>query len=163
PDPDMHVSDEDLAWAASLALEMRRRVKEAQAFIGAAEFGRVDLSYRLGTGPEIIVYCDGSVKHRMRVAVEADPGPLRSRTAAGGRCITPTSSKSSGPTAQTTVSGTSSWSTSKASCSLSTRWARKCCETVKRSTSRSMCLPRSRQSIPIVNGWTCSTRRSGEM
>src|SRR4051812_30275485 len=52
PDPQMEVPDEFLAWAASLALEMRRRVKEAQAFIGAAEFGKVDLSYRINNGPE---------------------------------------------------------------------------------------------------------------
>ena len=48
PDPDMEVPDEALAWAAELALELRRRVKEQQAFIGAAEFGKVDLSYRVG-------------------------------------------------------------------------------------------------------------------
>ena len=59
PDPEMEVPDEVLAWAASLALEMRRRVKEAQAWIGPTEFGKVDLSYRLAGGPEIVVYCDG--------------------------------------------------------------------------------------------------------
>ena len=48
PDPEMEVPDEALAWAAELALELRRRVKEQQAFIGAAEFGKVDLSYRIG-------------------------------------------------------------------------------------------------------------------
>ena len=47
----MEVPDEALAWAAELALELRRRVKEQQAFIGAAEFGKVDLSYRVGDGP----------------------------------------------------------------------------------------------------------------
>ena len=51
PDPEMEVPDEALAWAAELALELRRRVKEQQAFIGAAEFGKVDLSYRVGDGP----------------------------------------------------------------------------------------------------------------
>ena len=60
PDPEMEVPDEFLAWAASLALEMRRRVKEAQAFIGAAEFGKVDLSFSIGGGPETVVYCDES-------------------------------------------------------------------------------------------------------
>ena len=40
PNPEMEVPDDALAWAAELALEMRRRVKEQQAFIGAAEFGR---------------------------------------------------------------------------------------------------------------------------
>ena len=73
PDPEMDVPDEFLDWAAGLALEMRRRVKEAQSFIGADEFGKVDLSYRLGAGPEITVYCDESVKHRLRSESEADP------------------------------------------------------------------------------------------
>ena len=45
PNPDMEVPDDAIAWAAELALELRRRVKEQQAFIGVAEFGNVDLSY----------------------------------------------------------------------------------------------------------------------
>ena len=68
------VPDEFLAWAATLALEMRRRVKEAQAFIGAAEFGKTDLSYRIGDSPETIVYCDETVRHRMRMETEAGGG-----------------------------------------------------------------------------------------
>lgn len=51
PDPEMEVPDGALAWAAELALELRRRVKEQQAAIGVAEFGKVDLSYRIGEGP----------------------------------------------------------------------------------------------------------------
>ena len=47
PNPDMEVPDDAMAWAAELALELRRRVKEQQALIGVAEFGKVDLSYRL--------------------------------------------------------------------------------------------------------------------
>ena len=43
-EPEMDVPDEVLAWAATLALELRRRVKEQQAFIGAAEFGDIDLA-----------------------------------------------------------------------------------------------------------------------
>jgi uncharacterized protein (TIGR02653 family) len=66
PDPEMEVPDEALAWAASLALELRRRVKEAQAWIGAAEFGKVDLSYRVAGGPEVVVYCDETVEFRRR-------------------------------------------------------------------------------------------------
>ncbi len=54
---------------------MRRRVKEAQAFIGAAEFGKVDLSYRIGDGPEIVVFCEESVKHRMHMESGVVPGP----------------------------------------------------------------------------------------
>jgi hypothetical protein len=60
PNPDMEVPDEALSWAAELALEVRRRVKEQQARIGAAEFGKVDLSYRLGGGPDKVVTCDES-------------------------------------------------------------------------------------------------------
>src|SRR5690606_18408144 len=67
PDPEMEVPDEALAWAAELALEVRRRVKEQQAFIGAAEFGKVDLSYRIGDSPEKVVYCEESVRHRLRM------------------------------------------------------------------------------------------------
>jgi uncharacterized protein (TIGR02653 family) len=72
PDPDMEVPGEFLAWAATLALESRRRVKEAQAFIGADEFGNVDLSFRIGGGPDIVVYCDESLQHRMRQQSEHD-------------------------------------------------------------------------------------------
>jgi Lon-like protease BrxL-like, ATPase domain/Protein kinase domain len=66
PDPEMEVPGEAVAWAASLALEMRRRVKEAQALIGPDEFGKVDLSYRLSGGPEIVVYCDETVEYLKR-------------------------------------------------------------------------------------------------
>ncbi len=66
PNPDMEVPDGAIAWAAELALELRRRVKEQQAFIGAAEFGRVDLSYRVGDRPEQVVYCEETLKYRLR-------------------------------------------------------------------------------------------------
>jgi uncharacterized protein (TIGR02653 family) len=68
PDPGMEVPDEFVAWAASLALEMRRRVKEAQAFIGKDEFGDTDLSYRLGDGPDTVVYCEESLRYRMEAS-----------------------------------------------------------------------------------------------
>ncbi len=71
PDPEMNVPDDAIAWAAELALELRRRVKEQQAFIGSAEFGNVDLSYRVGKGPEKVVYCDETVQHRLRADSEA--------------------------------------------------------------------------------------------
>ncbi len=76
PDPEMEVPDEALAWAASLALEMRRRVKEAQASIGADEFGKVDLSFSLSGGPQTIVYCDESVKHRLHLEGEESDQPV---------------------------------------------------------------------------------------
>lgn len=72
PDPEMQVPAEFLAWAATIALESRRRVKEAQAAIGSAEFGKTDLSFSIGGGPEVIVYCDESVVYRQELESEAD-------------------------------------------------------------------------------------------
>ncbi len=48
PGQDAEVSDEDLEWAVRLALEVRRRVKEQQKRIGAAEFRNTHFSYTLG-------------------------------------------------------------------------------------------------------------------
>ncbi|WP_407278218.1 protease Lon-related BREX system protein BrxL [Aromatoleum evansii] len=48
PDGEEEVSDEDLEWAVRLALEVRRRVKEQQKRIGAAEFRNTHFSYTLG-------------------------------------------------------------------------------------------------------------------
>lgn len=48
PGQDAEVSDEDLEWAMRLALEVRRRVKEQQKRIGAAEFRNTHFSYTLG-------------------------------------------------------------------------------------------------------------------
>lgn len=45
---DEEVSDEDLEWAVRLALEARRRVKEQQKRIGAAEFRNTHFSYVMG-------------------------------------------------------------------------------------------------------------------
>ncbi len=74
PDPEMDVPGEFVAWAATIALESRRRVKEAQAFIGADEFGSTDLSFSVGGDSQIIVYCDESLKHRAQVHSEAQDG-----------------------------------------------------------------------------------------
>ncbi len=75
PDPDMEVPGEFLAWAAAIALESRRRVKEAQAFIGADEFGRTDLSFSVGGGSEVVVYCEESLKYRAEIESEAADRP----------------------------------------------------------------------------------------
>ena len=83
PNPEMEVPDEFLGWAASLALEMRRRVKEAQAFIGVAEFGKVDLSYRVGDAADTVVYCDESLRHRLQMAREVDSQPADSQAGDG--------------------------------------------------------------------------------
>src|SRR5690554_596682 len=48
PGQEMTVSDEDLEWATRLALEVRRRVKEQQKHVGAAEFRNTHFSYFLG-------------------------------------------------------------------------------------------------------------------
>ena len=48
PSSEAAVSDEDLEWAVRLALEVRRRVKEQQKRIGAAEFRNTHFSYTLG-------------------------------------------------------------------------------------------------------------------
>lgn len=83
PDPEMEVPDDFLTWAAGLSLEMRRRVKEAQAFIGEAEFGKTNLSFSLADRSETIVYCDETVKHRMRMDSEADASEAADQTADG--------------------------------------------------------------------------------
>jgi ATP-dependent Lon protease len=49
PDSTMAVTDEDLEWAVRLALEARRRVKEQQKRIGAAEYRNTHFSYVIGT------------------------------------------------------------------------------------------------------------------
>ena len=45
PDPDGEIPDEALEWASKLALECRRRVKEQQKRIGAAEFRNTHFSF----------------------------------------------------------------------------------------------------------------------
>ncbi len=48
PNPEAPISDELLEWAAKIALEYRRRVKEQQKRIGSAEFRNTHFSYRIG-------------------------------------------------------------------------------------------------------------------
>lgn len=48
PGQDMAVPDEDLEWATRLGLEVRRRVKEQQKRVGAAEFRNTHFSYFIG-------------------------------------------------------------------------------------------------------------------
>jgi len=48
PDESDFVSDEELEWATRIALEARRRVKEQQKRIGAAEFRNTHFSYVIG-------------------------------------------------------------------------------------------------------------------
>lgn len=48
PDSRAEIPDADIEWAARLALECRRRVKEQQKRIGSAEFRNTHFSYTLG-------------------------------------------------------------------------------------------------------------------
>ncbi|MEI6520182.1 MAG: BREX system Lon protease-like protein BrxL [bacterium] len=49
PSDESIVPDEDLEWAVRIAMEARRRVKEQQKRIGAAEFRNTHFSYVMGT------------------------------------------------------------------------------------------------------------------
>lgn len=49
PGSDDEIPDEDLEWAVRIALEARRRVKEQQKRIGAAEFRNTHFSYVFGS------------------------------------------------------------------------------------------------------------------
>jgi hypothetical protein len=83
PDHEMDVPDDFLAWAATMGLESRRRVKEAQAFIGVGEFGMTDLSFSISGDPEVVVYCDESLRHRLQMESEAQERPADRQTAGG--------------------------------------------------------------------------------
>ncbi|MDD2512233.1 MAG: protease Lon-related BREX system protein BrxL [Proteiniphilum sp.] len=48
PNPEAPITDELLEWAVRIALEYRRRVKEQQKRVGAAEFRNTHFSYRIG-------------------------------------------------------------------------------------------------------------------
>ncbi len=48
PDSGQEIPDEELEWAVRIALEARRRVKEQQKRIGAAEFRNTHFSYVMG-------------------------------------------------------------------------------------------------------------------
>lgn len=49
PSADVPVPDDDLEWAVRIAMEARRRVKEQQKRVGAAEFRNTHFSYIMGT------------------------------------------------------------------------------------------------------------------
>lgn len=55
PDAESTIGDDDLEWALRIALECRRRVKEQQRRIGAAEFRNTQFGYRIGEGVEQFV------------------------------------------------------------------------------------------------------------
>jgi len=49
PGDESEIPDEDIEWSVRLAMESRRRVKEQQKRIGAAEFRNTHFSYIMGT------------------------------------------------------------------------------------------------------------------
>jgi ATP-dependent Lon protease len=49
PNGEDAVSEDDLEWAVRIAMEVRRRVKEQQKRVGAAEFRNTHFSYTMGT------------------------------------------------------------------------------------------------------------------
>lgn len=49
PDSNVVIPDEELEWAVRIAMESRRRVKEQQKRVGAAEFRNTHFSYVMGT------------------------------------------------------------------------------------------------------------------
>jgi serine/threonine protein kinase len=63
-------------------------VKEAQAAIGAREFGKTDLSYSLAGGPQTVVYCDESLRYRSQNESATSDAPVV-RASRGGALPTP--------------------------------------------------------------------------
>lgn len=61
PDATTPVAAEDLTWAMELATVARRRVKEAQAHVGAGEFGAVSLGFSIDGGDESVPECPENV------------------------------------------------------------------------------------------------------
>ncbi|EFI36105.1 putative ATP-dependent Lon protease [Desulfonatronospira thiodismutans ASO3-1] len=49
PQDPLEIPDEELEWATQIALESRRRIKEQQKRIGAAEYRNTHFSYTIGT------------------------------------------------------------------------------------------------------------------
>ncbi len=64
PDPERTIDSADIKWAMDLATVARRRVKEAQAAIGAEEFGEVNLGYSIDGGPFHAPECPESLWRR---------------------------------------------------------------------------------------------------
>ena len=90
PDPEAPVSTEDLQWAMELATVARRRVKEAQAHIGAEEFGAVDLGYSVDGGPLTTPECPESLELRGVLDTEfPELGPVAPASSGGLPALLP--------------------------------------------------------------------------
>ena len=73
PDGSVEIPDSDIEWAARLALECRRRVKEQQKRIGSAEFRNTHFSYSFGEdGVERFV---GTPEVQSEDVIDEDPLP----------------------------------------------------------------------------------------
>lgn len=73
PDQEEPIPDEDIEWAAKIALECRRRVKEQQKRIGSAEFRNTHFSYTMeNSGVEQFV---ATPELRSDDKIELDPLP----------------------------------------------------------------------------------------
>ena len=57
PDAASPIAREDLRWAATLAMECRRRVKEQQKRVGRDEFGATDFTFTTSDGAVVSVEC----------------------------------------------------------------------------------------------------------
>lgn len=73
PDPDMPIPDDVLEWAVKLGLECRRRVKEQQKRIGAAEFRNTHFSYTIGE--EGVEYFVSTPELHAESSIGSDPLP----------------------------------------------------------------------------------------
>jgi uncharacterized protein (TIGR02653 family) len=84
PDTAADVASEDLDWAMELATVSRRRVKEAQASVGAEEFGRTDLGFYVDAGPLAIPECPESAWKRQDIDNDfPDLGPVATSVNSG--------------------------------------------------------------------------------
>jgi ATP-dependent Lon protease len=73
PDPEMTISDEDLAGIVRMALESRRRIKEQQKRVFKSEFRNTHFSYTLG--PDGVEQFVSTPELHSDEAIDSDPLP----------------------------------------------------------------------------------------
>ena len=82
-----HIPDEDIEWSVRIAMEARRRVKEQQKRIGAAEFRNTHFSYVMGTeGIEKFVSTPELQNDNSIGGDPLEPGQAWTISPGGGRC-----------------------------------------------------------------------------
>ena len=85
PSSDAQVPDEDLEWAVRIAMEVRRRVKEQQKRVGAAEFRNTHFSYIMGAdGVEKFVSTPGLQSDNSIGGDPLEPGQVWTISPGGG-------------------------------------------------------------------------------